>query len=301
MLSHVTFMKPNPRTLILNLLLAAEGGAMSARDAVTACALFGLRENSVRVALARLTASGLVEAAGRGAYRLGRNARRLAGDVATWRQAEQRLADWNGNWIAVHTGALGRSDRVALRNRNRALAMLGLRELERGLFLRPDNLVGGVDSVRARLVGLGLDSAATVFVASGFDAGREQRARTLWDGEALNRDYRDTRRHLEAWLARADELDHDVAARESFLLGNAAIRSLVFDPLLPAPLIDADARHAFIDVVRRFDSAGHAIWRRLHLLPPVASHACETLLAHRATPPFPYFESRSRATPETSP
>jgi phenylacetic acid degradation operon negative regulatory protein len=266
-------MKPNPRTLILNLLLAAEGGAMPARDAVAACALFGLRENSVRVALARLAASGLVEAAGRGAYRLGRNAQGLASDVSTGRNAEPRLGAWTGDWIAVHTGALGRSDRVALRNRNRALAMLGLRELERGLFLRPDNLVGGVEGVRTRLLGLGLDSNAAVFVARGFDAPREQRARGLWDGEALDRHYRDTRRRLEDWLAGAGELDTDVAARESFLLGNAAIRSLVFDPLLPPPLIDADARHAFIESVQRFDSAGHAIWRRLRLLPPTAATA----------------------------
>jgi phenylacetic acid degradation operon negative regulatory protein len=65
-------MAPNPRNLILNLLLGAGSEPLSARSAVASCALFGIRENSVRVALVRLAASGLVEAAGRGAYRLGR-------------------------------------------------------------------------------------------------------------------------------------------------------------------------------------------------------------------------------------
>lgn len=255
-------MIPNPRNLILNLLLGAGGEPLSARSAVASCALFGIRENSVRVALVRLAASGLVEAAGRGAYRLGPNAAQLAADVATWRDAGRRLRDWNGDWIAVHSGPLGRSDRKALRARDRALGLVGLRELDRGLYLRPDNLAGGVDAARERMFKLGLEPAAAVFVALGLDAEREQRARSLWDGAALDRGYRETRRRLDDWLVRADTLELDVAARESFLLGNDAIRQLVFDPLLPAPLVDADARHAFIDAVVRFDAAGQAIWNR---------------------------------------
>lgn len=255
-------MIPKPRSLILNLLLGGGGGPLSARAAVASCALFGLRENTVRVALVRLAAAGLVEAAGRGAYRLGPNAAQLAADVATWRSAGQRLRDWDGGWIAVHAGPLGRSDRAALRARDRALGLLGLRELDRGLYLRPDNLAGGVDAARERLFRLGLEPDAAVFVARGLDAGREARARALWDGAALDRGYHDTCRRLDEWLAHADGLELDVAAREAFLLGNEAIRQLVFDPLLPAPLVDAGARRRFIDAVVRFDAAGQAIWKR---------------------------------------
>ncbi|GAA4409375.1 PaaX family transcriptional regulator C-terminal domain-containing protein [Quisquiliibacterium transsilvanicum] len=255
-------MAPNPRNLILNLLLGAGSEPLSARSAVASCALFGIRENSVRVALVRLAASGLVEAAGRGAYRLGPNAAQLAADLATWRGAEARLSGWNGGWIAVHAGPLGRSDRAALRMRDRALGLLGMRELDRGLHLRPDNLAGGVAAARERLFKLGLEPATAVFVARGLDDARELRARALWDGAALDRGYREARRRLEDWLARADALEPEVAARESFLLGNDAIRQLVFDPLLPSPLVDADARHRFIDAVVRFDAAGQSIWKR---------------------------------------
>ncbi|MBE0548276.1 MAG: PaaX family transcriptional regulator, partial [Rubrivivax sp.] len=122
----------NPRHLILNLLLGAGGDALSASQAVASCALFGVRENSARVALARLAAAGLIEAAGRGAYALGPKAACLAADVASWRGVEQRVCVWNGGWIAVHVGALGRSHRAVLRTRDRALDLLGLRELERG-------------------------------------------------------------------------------------------------------------------------------------------------------------------------
>lgn len=264
-------MKPNPRHLVLNLLQAADGEALTARDAVASCGLFGIRENSVRVALVRLASEGLIEAAGRGAYRLGPNAAGLSAEVATWRTAETRVRDWNGGWIAVHVGGLGRSDRTALRARDRALQMLGLRELDRGLFVRPDNLVGGVEAVRERLHKLGLDAGAAVFIASGFDETREARARALWDGKVLTTSYRAMRKKLEYWLARAGTLAPEVAARESFLLGNAAIRQLVFDPLLPAPLVDVEERRAFVEVVMRYDDVGHAIWRNLELLPQIAT------------------------------
>ncbi|HEY1077691.1 MAG TPA: PaaX family transcriptional regulator C-terminal domain-containing protein [Fontimonas sp.] len=261
---------PSPKHLILNLLLATDGGTMSARDAISACALFGIRENSVRVALVRLSAERLIEAAGRGAYRLGPQATGLADDVRHWRDAEQRLQDWSQQWIAVHLGGLGRSDRSRVRARDRALAMTGLRELEAGLYIRPDNLRGGVDALRERLQRLGLDDDAAVFIASGFDAPREQRARRLWDGKRLDKGYRSLRQRLERWLAQAGELEAEVAAREAYLLGHEAIRSLVYDPLLPAPLVDVDARKAFIDIVQRFDRAGHLIWQQLHPIPAYA-------------------------------
>lgn len=255
-------MSPNPRHLILNLLLATAGEPLTAQEAVASCALFGVRENSSRVALVRLAAAGLVESAGRSAYRLGANATQFAADVATWRSAEQRVRTWNGDWIAVHVGSLGRSDRVALRARARAFGMLGLGEFERGLHLRPDNLVGGVAAMRERLLKSGLEQHGTVFVARDFDAASEQRARALWDGRALTRRYRATVKRLDAWLAKAAMLELEVAAREAFLLGNNAIRELVFDPLLPAPLVDVDARRACVDAVLRFDAAGHTIWQR---------------------------------------
>jgi phenylacetic acid degradation operon negative regulatory protein len=266
-MSSDTRVTPNPKHLILNLLLAAEGEIMSARDAVDACTLFGIRENSVRVALVRLATIGMIEAAGRGSYQLGAQAAGLASDIASWRSREKGLRTWKGEWIAVHLGGLSRSDRVALRARDRALALLGLRELESGLYIRPDNLEGGVDNVRTRLHKLGLDAHAPVFTARGFDDTREQRARGLWDGKALTRTYRDTRRKLENWLARADQLEPDVAAREAYLVGHDAIRRLVFDPLLPAPLVDVDERRAFVETVIQYDRAGHAIWQELRSLP----------------------------------
>ena len=258
-------MKANPKHLILDLLLALGDKPLAVRDAIHAAAIFDIGANSLRVTLARLTAQGLIEIAERGAYRLGPAATGLAGEVATWRTVEQRLRPWQGGYIAVHCGALGRSDRVALRRRERALQMLGFRELERGLHIRPDNLERDIDEVRRRLHTLGLDHAAAVFQAQGFDTQRDAAIHALWDGKALTQTYRELRDQLEAWLDAADidaERELAVAACESFALGGRAIRHIVFDPLLPEPFVDAAERHAFIAATHRFDQAGRAIWGR---------------------------------------
>ncbi|MFZ4550926.1 MAG: PaaX family transcriptional regulator C-terminal domain-containing protein [Aquabacterium sp.] len=256
-------MSPSPKHLILNLLRAADGASLTAADAVTSAALFGIRENSVRVTLVRLAASGLVQSAGRGSYELGSRAADLAEQVEQWRQAEERVVPWSGQWIMVSTGNLGRSDRTALRQRERALALLGFKALDSALYVRPDNLVGHAAETRERLHRLGLEADAPVFAASDLPSELDQRARQLWQSSALTQGYIQTRKKLEDWLARSDKLEPDVAARECYLLGNEAIRQLVFDPLLPEPLVDTQERRAFRETVASFDETGHRVWRQL--------------------------------------
>jgi phenylacetic acid degradation operon negative regulatory protein len=162
----------------------------------------------------------------------------------------------------VHTGALGRTDKAALRKRTRALSLLGFAELERGFHVRPDNLRGGVDGIRDRLRALGLEEDAIVFQAGAFDSKTEARIRRLWDGKALTASYGRTRRKLERWLERSGTLELEVAARESFLLGGQAIRQIVFDPLLPPPFVDLEERRAFVVATKAMDGEGRRIWRR---------------------------------------
>ncbi len=259
------------KNLVLDLLLAAGSHHLPVRHLLAAAALFGIPGNNLRVALARLSSAGMIESVGRGVYRLSTSANELAADVATWRTAGQRTVPWSGQQITVHCGALGRSDRVALRRRDRALQMLGFRELDRDLFVRPDNLQGGVEEVRRRLYMLGLEREASVFLTMAFDAAREDRILRLWQEAALDDTYAHLQRQLSDWTTRVDQLPIEDAARESYLLGRKAIRHVVFDPLLPAPLVDVAARQHFIDAVVAFDQLGHRIWRRFHAQADVQS------------------------------
>ena len=278
-------MSINPRALILRLVLGAEGHgdeALGVRELLSACALFGLPGNSVRVALARAAAAGLLVAPRRGVYELGPAARPLADEVVRWRGMAQQVVAWNGDWIAVHVGATGRSDRPALRARERAFELLGLAEFERGLQLRPNNLAGGADTLRARLRALlpAGAQAGTVFALHDFSPTDAERARSLWDTAALDATYRDSTAHLTAWREQARTLPLEQAAREVFELGNRAIRQLVFDPWLPPPLIDEAARKRFVTAVTRHDDIGQAIWRQY-------LGAVRTQSSLRATPALP--------------
>ncbi len=256
-------MKLKAKNLILDLLLAARDLPLTARDAVAACGLFGIRENNVRVCLARLSAEGLIEAASRGHYRLSPKALRLGDEVAHWRSAEDRLRAWQGDFVAVRAVRPDRNDRSALRSQFRALEIMGFGALYKDFYLRPNNIESELAAVREHLYALGLHPESLIFGAGDFAPRMQQRIAELWDTAALNRRYREQRARLEAWLDRHADLEPEVAARESFLLGNEAVRQIVFDPLLPDDWIDVHARHDFFAAMRRFDDVGHAIWRGL--------------------------------------
>lgn len=256
-------MQPTAKNLILELLMASKDTPISAREAVVAGKLFEISENNIRVALVRLSAASLVEASGRGAYQLGAGGLDLAREVQSWRTAEQRVReDWDGSYVVVHGGLPARVDRAAVQRVNRAFHLLGFGELERGLHVRPDNLEGGVNTLMDRMRVLGLSSDCAVFVAHEFDVPTQSRVQSLWDSGALNASYRRTRDQLDSWLERSADLEPDVAARESFLLGRRAIRQVVFDPFLPHPLVDVALRREFIKSVQRFDREGHVLWQR---------------------------------------
>lgn len=263
---------PRPKDVILRVLLATTGQPMAAQALVGACTLMGVSDNSARTALVRLRNAGLIQHIDRGQYQLGPAATTLADDVARWRSGEARVRPWSGGWIIVHTGALPRSDRTVVRQRERALQLLGLRELESGLTLRPDNLSDSLDSIRDRLYRLGLDPAAAVFTTSTLDASRTQAAPGLWRRRQLELGYRQQIETLGQWMDGWQDKPLDQAAREAFELGDQAIRQLVFDPLLPDTLINTQLRAEFTDVALRFDRLGQAIWKQRAHQPEALDH-----------------------------
>src|SRR5262245_61313522 len=101
---------------------------------VEAGGLFGLAPNAVRVALARLLASGQIMRDERGRYRLGEKAGAVQQRARSWKELDRRVRRWGGGWIAVHPNATGRAEH---RGRERALRLLGFGMLLPSLWLRP--------------------------------------------------------------------------------------------------------------------------------------------------------------------
>src|SRR5215470_11355456 len=171
---------------------------MPVRALVGAGALFDISAESIRVALVRLLQHGTIERNDRGQYRLAAAAEPVQRHVVSWTRIEERVVPWRGkNWVAVHTAGLAGSDRTQSRRRTRALQFLGLREVDAHLWVRPDNLKGGVDSVRSQLQALGLEPRAPVCGLTEFDVAFETRARALWDTAALLLGYARMRARLE--------------------------------------------------------------------------------------------------------
>ncbi len=247
-------MRPTAKSLILDLLSTLRDGSMPVRALVAAGRLFALEENNVRVTLARLLRAGLVERDERGSYRPGREAEAVRRRVASWRRLDDRVVAWQGGWIAAHCGRAGG------RRNERALRLLGMRPLESGLSLRPDNLVGGVAAARRQLLGLGLAPGTVVAWLGELDVATERRARELWSADELTRGYESARGELAASVDRMSGLTADEAMVETFQVGGRVLRQLVLDPLLPEPIVPEGPRLALLDDMRRYDRLGRSAW-----------------------------------------
>jgi phenylacetic acid degradation operon negative regulatory protein len=246
--------------MVLDLLSTLRRGSMPVRALVEAGGLFGIGGNSVRVALARLLARGLVERDERGRYRLGPAAGAIGQQVSSWRRASEKTRPWDGAWTSVH-GTPGRGgSRRSARLSARALRFLGFRPLRQGLSVRPDNLVGGVPGARDTLAVLGLESGVLVASLRDLDPGTERKARGLWDRRGLETGYREACHALERSMERLSSLPPPEAMVESFLWGGWAIRRLALDPLLPEEICPSAGRSALLDAMRRYDRIGRAAW-----------------------------------------
>jgi phenylacetic acid degradation operon negative regulatory protein len=243
-------MGPTAKSLVLDLLSVMKDADAPVSGLVFAGELFGISGGSTRVALTRQLAAGLVESPRRGVYRLAPRAHALRDQVGTWRHLERSVRTWDGGWVGVATT-----------QQSRALRLLGLEVLEPGLALRPDNLRGGVAGVRERLLALDVD--APVFRVSELDDARRERALSLWDVRRLEQGYAAMLARLAEVAAALPDMDDREAARASFIVGGDAIRLLIFDPLLPPPLVDVDLRNEVVAAMRRFDRQGRAAWQRL--------------------------------------
>jgi len=208
--------------VLASTLLGADPPELPVSHLVYVADLFGINENSARVALSRMVTSGEVVSSGSGRYR-------LVGRLLE-RQQRQRLSragrtgKWSGAW---HLVALPTTATADVRGqRRRELTAARLAELRQGLWLRPDNL--------SLELSPDLRDEATVF--SGRPEGDPaQLARALWD--------------LGAWASEARELLRELRALRptgrdelapGFVLAAAVLRHFQADALLPAELLPKD-------------------------------------------------------------
>ena len=260
----MTDFKPNARTFIIDLLLASGGQPISIKQMVKAATIFQINENSIRVAVTRLSNEKSIESIARGIYQLTEASHEWASIILDRSHGIKNTKLWNQQYLAVFTNTLGRVDRTALSRRERALKRFGFQELEVGIFIRPDNLTLTIAEIFNQLIDLGLESEAKICLISTFDEQTTALIPQLWDLKKLNQNYQKYSSQLESWLSNVSSITLEQAARESFLLGRETIALLMKDPLLPEPFVNTQLRENFSQKVMQLDQIGLKIWNQLN-------------------------------------
>lgn len=258
--SNISLPKPSVTEVVLDLLSAYPSHELSVSALCRAAALFDMTDQGVRVALTRLVKRGKVVSRARGIYALDESSNSLFRETNSWLRREQRLVPWQGLWVGVADAAISRQKRTMLREHERALAIKGFQRLQDGLYIRPDNLAGGIHELRQELTGLGLAEQALTFGLHDLAPVDEARARDLWDVEALRQGYRAMLADLQRSSERLEQLPMESAAVEGLLLGRSIIRRIVRDPLLPEELLPGTERQRLTEEMRSYQQRSKALW-----------------------------------------
>ena len=245
--------KLNARHLILDLLYASKNSTLSIKRILTAAELLGISDNGIRVAVARLNQENVIQAVERGVYQLLEKKFDTSFISLNKHPDMQTATTWNGKYVLVYTGTLGRVDRTALSKREKALRYYGFQELEQNVFIRADNLTLNLSPLKKAVIQFGF------FQVSQLE--NETEVRDLWDIEELHQTYHAVQHDINDWFENYQNLTLAEAAKSAFYLGKSALFSLRADPLLPAEWIDTDARQQFELAVRKIEKQGQLLWQ----------------------------------------
>ncbi len=250
------------RQLILALLDSAPAPQIQAASLIAAGELFGMDPGAIRVATARLVRDRVLESTARGIYTVGGGGADLHRTVLSWADLEATLKPWTGEWLAIYLGSLRRTNKTIVRARERALQLKGFATIDSGLAVRPANLKASLPVLLEDLRQLGLDPSASLHRIAETAGGTGFAA--LWDTDGLAGRYQ---RHIDE-IARStrgiEDLAPRAAAKETLLVGRAAIREILRDPLLPAELVDSHLRRELVRRMKRYDRLGKSCWRAFY-------------------------------------
>lgn len=252
--------RPSAKRLILSVLSQPNLYETHIRQLVRWGGLFDHEPATIRVTAGRLTKQGLLENTDRGIYRTGKAGEALQKTAAAWTSILDRIGEWDRQWLCIHTAHLGRSDKTALRARERAFRLMGFEQLVPGLWCRPANLTEQTSVSLNRLIALGLERGAVLLYMKEANICSEVDVFALWPRERLEAQYRKMIDLLEASQLRLEQLDMGPAMRESFLVGEHVIRQINADPLLPKEMIDISLREQMVATMQSYDAYCHPLW-----------------------------------------
>jgi phenylacetic acid degradation operon negative regulatory protein len=257
-------MNVSAKSIILEILSVApliHGPSVPVRILVKAADVFEVAENSVRVAIVRLRAEGLVESEDRGQYQLGQAAspstsRSRAGACWKARCRPGTAAGWPASRRTSPARTAPRCGGASRRSRWRASG-----GCVRGCTCAPPTSRVTWRSSGRACASWAWRTAPWSSASRGSSRPKRRAPARLWDKKALRAVYRDMKEQLEASSRRIDQMALEDAVREAFLVGREAVRWVVFDPLLPDELVAADERRALVATLEAYSDRGLDLWR----------------------------------------
>jgi phenylacetic acid degradation operon negative regulatory protein len=256
--------KITAKRLILSLLSSPELKEIDVIYLIEWGKIFNIDPPATRVAIGRLVKQGLIAPVSRGKYTVGPNAEIMAQKASSWQGAEGKITSWSGHWIVAHTADLGRTNKTAVRTRERSLGLNGFSALVAGLWCRPANLKESLQQTKDRLVAMGLEQKTIVMRCDGFPEIEMDALRQLWPIENIEAEYQGATDLMLKSGGNLHKLETNDAARETFLVGESVIKKINADPMLPEEMINADARRKMIHQMKDYNELGRAVWERFH-------------------------------------
>lgn len=254
---------PSARDLILSFLTSIEDGVIDTASLISLGRACGVDDAAMRMAIVRLVREEMLVQVSRAKYAIGARGKAINDRVREWRDREDKVRTWSGRWLVALVGTLRRTERAQTRARERALRLLGFAEAASDHWVRPDNLVLTLSELHSELVQLGLDGDATLLGGCAVGADDHAKYKQLWPVELMQTE-------TQWWLDQLDESRNRLrflppidAAQESLLLGQAVIRALNLDPLLPDELLDGTSRKLLVEKMKAYDALGRECWARL--------------------------------------
>lgn len=241
-------------------LLQASRGSVPVNAIVRVGALMGVSGNAIRVSLSRLVQKGMVVTDDEGNYRISSETSPMQELVQCWRLGEKRRVSWRGNWVICDLPRPAPAQSV--RNRSTwALELLGFRRTPTHLWLRPDNLAGGIKTLREKLADLEIESNAELFIGSRFSEQALRHMQTkLWPIKKMSTRYQQLYRRLQKGMIQLNKKPTDTMLVNAFMLGNGVVRTLITDPMLPEEMQDPAPRIRLTNLMLKFDAKGRRIW-----------------------------------------
>lgn len=256
--------KTTPKRLLLSLLSSPGFKEIDVIYLIEWGKIFNIDPSATRVAVGRLAQQGYISSVSRGRYTIGPNAEMMAKTARHWIDTEDRVGPWSGKWIVTHTAHLGRSNKTAVRSRERAFRLNGFESPLAGLWCRPSNFKESLLQTKQRLTAIGLEPEAVLMSCDALAGLETDELYQLWPIEKTESEYLKVCKKMQTSTDKLHSLDIIDAVQETFLVGESVIKQINADPLLPNEMINTQLRSEMIDEMKRYNETGRIVWEEFH-------------------------------------